>query len=216
MKIILLGPPGCGKGTQSKRLETAKSLIQLSTGDMLRAAAEAGTELGLKAKAIMDGGNLVADEVVVAIIGESLDQLDANQGIVLDGFPRNVAQAEELDKLLSSRGQGLDAVIELKADDEALVRRVTGRYKCDTCGQGYHDDFEQPKVSGVCDKCGGTSFSRRKDDTAETVLNRLSVYHDETRPVIAYYDKKGILSSVDGMADIDEVTKQINEVLEAI
>ncbi|MDH3740050.1 MAG: adenylate kinase [Hyphomicrobiales bacterium] len=215
MKIILLGPPGCGKGTQSKRLEVAKGLIQLSTGDMLRAAAEAGSELGLKAKAVMDGGNLVADEVVVAIIGERLDQLDPDQGIVLDGFPRNVAQAEALDDLLKSRGQDLDAVIELKADDEALVKRVTGRFKCDTCGQGYHDEFEQPKVSGVCDKCGGTSFSRRKDDTAETVRNRLEVYHGETRPVIAYYAEKGILSSVDGMADIDEVTKQINEVLEA-
>ncbi|NNE24311.1 MAG: adenylate kinase [Rhizobiales bacterium] len=215
MRIILLGPPGCGKGTQSKRLEVAKGLLQLSTGDMLRAAAEAGSELGLKAKAIMDGGNLVADEVVVAIIGERLDQLDPDQGIVLDGFPRNVAQAEALDNLLKSRGQNLDAVIELKVDDEALVKRVTGRFKCDTCGQGYHDEFEQPQVSGVCDKCGGTSFSRRKDDTAETVLNRLEVYYGETRPVIAYYGEKGILSSVDGMADIDEVTKQINEVLEA-
>ena len=216
MKLILLGPPGCGKGTQAKRLEEANGLIQLSTGAMLREAAEAGTELGLKAKAVMDGGNLVADEIVVAIIGERLDQLDPSQGMVLDGFPRNVAQAEALDELLKSKDLQIDAVIELAVDDDALVQRVTGRYNCDTCGQGYHDEFEQPKVSGVCDKCGGTSFSRRKDDTAETVRNRLRIYYEETRPVVAYYREKGVLSSVDGMAHIDEVTKQINEVLAAV
>ena len=215
MKVVLLGPPGCGKGTQAKRLEEAGGLTQLSTGEMLRAAAEAGTELGLKAKAVMDGGNLVADEIVVAIIGERLDDFDKEQGFVLDGFPRNVAQAEALDELLKARDLKLDVVIELVVDDDALVSRVTGRFKCDTCGQGYHDEFEQTKVSGVCDKCGGTSFSRRKDDTAETVRNRLKVYYDETKPVIDYYREKGILSGIDGMAHMDEVTKQINEVLEA-
>lgn len=213
MNMILLGPPGCGKGTQAKRLEAAFGLTQLSTGDMLRAAVAAGTEYGKQAKQVMDTGNLVSDEIVVAIIAERLDQTDVKNGFVLDGFPRNLAQAEALDSMLHAKGIKLDAVIEMQADDDALVERITGRYTCDECGKGYHDTFEIPKVEGVCDKCGNTGFIRRADDNAETVRKRLAIYHEQTSPGVEYYRKRGVLKSVDGMADIDEVTENLKEVL---
>jgi adenylate kinase len=213
VNVILLGPPGAGKGTQAKRLEERLGLVQLSTGDMLRAAVKAATPFGLKAKAVMERGDLVSDEIVLAIIAERLDQPDVKNGFILDGFPRNTAQAEALDRMLAGKNLRLDAVIEMKVDDEALVDRITGRYTCATCGKGYHDRFEKPKVAGVCDQCGGRQFTRRADDNEETVRSRLAVYHRETAPLVAYYGAKGNLETVDGMAAIDEVTRQLEEVL---
>lgn len=213
MNIILLGPPGAGKGTQAKRLEDSRSMVQLSTGDMLRAAVKAGSEIGRKAKAIMDAGKLVDDETMIGIISDRLDQPDLANGFILDGFPRTVAQAEALDKLLSDKGMKLDAVIEMQVDDAALTARITGRYTCAKCGQGYHDEFQKPEKEGVCDKCGSTEFSRRADDNAETVKSRLEAYHAQTAPILPYYKEKGTLKGVDGMADIDDVTKQIEGIL---
>ncbi|MEM9877698.1 MAG: adenylate kinase [Pseudomonadota bacterium] len=209
MNIILLGPPGAGKGTQARRIEDEKSMVQLSTGDMLRAAVAAGTPVGLKAKAAMDAGALVTDEIVVGIISDRIDEPDAKDGFILDGFPRNIAQAEALDIMLTEKGLSLDRVIEMKVDDEALVKRVTGRFTCVTCGAGFHDEFKPTKVPGECDECDNPEFTRRKDDNAETVRDRLKVYHGETAPLIDYYSSKGRLVSIDGMADIDEVTEQI-------
>ena len=216
MNIILLGPPGAGKGTQAKRLETARGLVQLSTGDMLRAAATSGSELGRQAKQIMDAGQLVPDEVMIQMISERIDLPDCAQGFILDGFPRTTPQAEALDRMLTAKGRGLDAVIEMKVDDEALVERITGRYTCAQCGAGYHDRFQQPKVAGVCDVCGGTDILRRADDNEETVRARLVAYHGQTVPILPYYGAKGILKSVDGMAPIDQVTRQIDELLDAV
>ncbi|MGI9373251.1 MAG: adenylate kinase, partial [Hyphomicrobiales bacterium] len=211
--LILLGPPGSGKGTQAKRIEEARGLVQLSTGDMLRAAVAAKTEIGLKAKEVMDAGELVSDEIVVSIISDRLDEPDLADGFILDGFPRTVAQAEALDTLLSEKGIMLDAVIEMQVDDEPLIKRITGRYTCTHCGKGYHDEFEKPVKDGVCDKCGGTEFKRRADDNEETVRSRLKAYHARTAPLLPYYEKQGVLKSIDGMADIDQVSHQINEVL---
>jgi adenylate kinase len=213
VNLILLGPPGAGKGTQAKLIEERHGMKQLSTGEMLRAAVAAGTETGRKAKAIMDRGELVPDEVVVGIIADRLAQPDVAKGFILDGFPRNTAQAEALDKMLAGKGLKLHAVVEMKVDDEALVERITGRYTCSTCGKGYHDQFEKPRVADVCDACGGTAFTRRADDNEKTVRDRLAVYNKQTAPLVQYYGGRGTLKTIDGMADIAEVTRQIETVL---
>nr|WP_315384538.1 adenylate kinase [uncultured Sphingomonas sp.] len=213
MNIILLGPPGAGKGTQAKRLETERGMVQLSTGDMLRAAVKAGTPTGLKAKAVMEAGELVSDAIVSGIIGERLDMADTEKGAIFDGYPRTYAQAESLDELLSARGRKLDYVIELLVNEEALVDRVEGRFTCAKCGEGYHDKYKLPKVDGVCDVCGSTEFKRRPDDNAETVRTRMAEYRAKTAPILPFYEEKGLVRRVDGMADIDEVTRQIAAVL---
>ena len=213
MNLILLGPPGAGKGTQAKLLADSRGLKQLSTGDMLRSAVAAGTEQGLKAKALMDKGDLVPDAVVVSIIADRLEAPDVKNGFILDGFPRNEAQAIALDRMLDEKNLKLNAVIEMKVDDEALVERITGRYTCAKCGQGYHDRFHQPKKRGVCDNCGSTEFTRRADDNEKTVRDRLNIYHKQTAPLVSYYGKKGVLRSVDGMADIARVNRQIADEL---
>ena len=213
MILVLLGPPGAGKGTQAKRLEAKYGLAQLSTGDMLRAAVAAGTEVGQRAKAIMEAGQLVPDDVVIGIIAERIAQADCAQGFVLDGFPRTEAQAEALDALLARTGRKLDRVIELKVDVEQLVTRIAGRFTCAKCGEGYHDHFKRPRHEGVCDQCGGTEFTRRADDRAETVRARLDAYNAQTAPILPYYRSKGLLVEVDGMAEMDEVTRQLDQVI---
>jgi adenylate kinase len=191
----------------------AHGVPQLSTGDMLRAAVAAGTELGKMAKVIMDRGDLVPDDVIVGMISERIDQSDCAGGFILDGFPRSLPQAEALDRMLSERGLALDHVIEMRVDDDALVERLAGRFTCARCGAGYHDKFQQPKVAGICDRCGGTAFTRRDDDNETTVRARLAVYHEQTAPLVPYYKGHGVLRIVDGMADIDEVTRQIETVV---
>lgn len=213
MNLILLGPPGAGKGTQARRLEDTRGLVQLSTGDMLRAMVAEGGPLGQQAKEIMAAGKLMPDELMVKIIGERISKPDVANGFILDGFPRTVAQAESLDAMLAEKGLKLHHVIEMRVVDEILVERVTGRYTCAKCGKGYHDSFEKPKVEGVCDSCGGTEFKRRADDNAETVTTRLSQYHQQTAPILPYYQDHGVLKTVDGMADIDEVSRQIEAIL---
>lgn len=213
MIVILFGPPGAGKGTQAQRLEKSKGLIQLSTGDMLRAAVAQKTHYGQKAKEKMDAGQLVSDDIVIGIIADRIKADDCKDGFLLDGFPRNVAQAEALDAMLAEEGVKLDAVVEMKVDDEVLVDRISGRYTCAKCNQGYHDTNLKPAVEGVCDHCGSTEFKRRDDDNAETVAKRLKEYYAQTAPVLPYYADKGILQQVDGMAAIDEVAAQIDAVL---
>ncbi|MCJ1959391.1 adenylate kinase [Novosphingobium mangrovi (ex Hu et al. 2023)] len=213
MNIILLGPPGAGKGTQAQRLVERHGMRQLSTGDMLRAAVKAGTPTGLEAKAIMERGELVSDAIVSALIGDELDAMGPDTGAIFDGYPRTAAQAEALDGILAERGRRLDHVIELGVDEEALVERITGRFTCAACGKGYHDSFEQPKVPGTCDKCGGTEFKRRPDDNAETVRTRLAEYRAKTAPILPIYEERGIVAKVDGMADMDDVTASIEGVL---
>jgi adenylate kinase len=215
MNLILLGPPGAGKGTQAQRIQDRHGAVQLSTGDMLRAAVAAGTEVGKQAKAVMEAGKLVSDDIMVRLIAERIDQPDTRQGFILDGFPRTIAQAEALDKMLASKGLKLDAVIEMKVDDEVLTRRIAGRYSCAKCGTVYHDETKKPRAAGVCDKCGSTEFTRRKDDNAETVKARLEAYHAQTAPLLPYYRARGVLKSVDGMAPIDEVTVQLETLLKA-
>jgi adenylate kinase len=215
MNLILLGPPGAGKGTQAKRLEDRHSLVQLSTGDMLRAVVASGAPLGQQAKEIMAAGKLMPDELMIEMIADRITKPDCSTGFILDGFPRTVPQAEALDHMLEEKGLKLDHVIEMKVDDAALVERITGRYTCAKCGQGYHDKFQTPKVSGVCDVCGSTDFTRRADDNAETVTTRLAAYHKQTAPILPYYKGRGVLETVDGMADIDVVTEQIEALLKA-
>lgn len=213
MNLIFLGPPGAGKGTQARMFAEGNGYVQLSTGDMLRAAAAAGTKIGKKVKDVMERGELVADDIVIGIISDRIDEPDCKNGFILDGFPRTVAQAEALDALLRDKGKTLDAVIEIKADDERLVERITGRFTCARCGEGYHDTFRRPKKDGVCDKCGSTEFTRREDDNEETVRNRLKAYHAQTAPLVSYYGATGRLKSIDGMQDIATVKKRIEEAL---
>ncbi|MDE4172763.1 adenylate kinase [Phaeobacter sp. PT47_59] len=205
--LILLGPPGAGKGTQARMLEESFGLVQLSTGDLLRAAVAAGTEAGKAAKSVMESGGLVSDEIVIAILRDRLAEPDCAKGVILDGFPRTAVQAEALDALLSETGQKINAAISLEVDDDAMVTRVAGRYTCAGCGEGYHDSFKQPQKAGTCDKCGGTEMKRRADDNAETVASRLAAYHEQTAPLIAYYGDKGVLQKIDAMGQIDEVAK---------
>lgn len=214
MNIVLLGPPGAGKGTQAKRLESKHNMVQLSTGEMLRQVAASGSELGKEAKRVMDAGRLMPDELMVRLIAEKIDQ-DRRDGFILDGFPRTVRQAECLDQMLAKKGLKLDAVIEMKVDEEALIERITGRFSCSTCGAGYHDKFQRPEVDGVCDFCGGTEFTRRADDNEETVRARMDAYKRQTAPILPYYREKGILRTIDGMASIDAIGEEIEATLEA-
>jgi len=216
MELILLGPPGAGKGTQSKLLEARYGVVQVSTGDMLRAEVKAGSAIGLEAKGVMAAGGLVSDDLIIRMIGERISRPDCENGFILDGFPRTVPQAEALDKLLHDTKVDLDAVIELKVDEPVLVERISGRYSCAKCGTGYHDTFKHPHVEGVCDKCGSTEFTRRPDDKAETVHARLEAYRADTVPILPYYQAKGRLFTVDGMADMDEVERQIEAVLRKV
>jgi adenylate kinase len=214
MNIILLGPPGAGKGTQAARLVETRGMVQLSTGDMLRAAVKAGTPTGIKAKAVMESGGLVSDDIVSGIIGEALDALAADTGVIFDGYPRTEPQAHSLDALLAARGRTLHHVIELEVDEDALVERITGRFTCGTCGEGYHDTFKQPAKPGVCDKCGGTEFKRRADDNEETVRTRMAEYRAKTAPILPIYEARGIVSRVDGMSDMNDVTVAIAKILD--
>ena len=213
MNIILLGPPGAGKGTQSAGLVERHAMRQLSTGDMLRAAVKAQTPVGLKAKAVMDRGELVSDEIVAELIDAELTALDADTGAIFDGFPRTVPQAQMLDSILAKHGRELDHVIELAVDEDALVKRITGRFSCAECGALYHDTANPPAKEGVCDVCGSTEFKRRPDDNEQTVRHRLQVYRDETAPILPGYEERGIVTRVDGMADIDAVAKEIDAIL---
>jgi adenylate kinase len=214
MKMILLGPPGAGKGTQAQYLQNKLGIAKLSTGDMLRAAVASGSELGQQAKTIMAAGGLVPDALVVSLIRDRIQQDDCRNGFILDGFPRTLAQAEALDVTLKEDNKQLDFVIELQVDDKQLIDRITGRFSCAKCGAGYHDSFKQPRSAGVCDECGGVEFTRRDDDKAETVTKRLAAYHQQTAPLLPYYRARGVLTTLDGMAEIEEVTKQIDQVIE--
>jgi adenylate kinase len=212
--IILLGPPGAGKGTQASRLERDRSMVQLSTGDMLRAAVAAKTPVGLEAKAVMDSGGLVSDEIVTGILSERLDQDDVRSGFILDGYPRTEAQAHSLDSLLAEKGMTLHHVIEMIVDEDALVERITGRFSCASCGEGYHDRYKRPKAEGTCDRCGSENFKRRPDDNEETVRNRLVEYRAKTAPILPHYEAAGLVRRIDGMAPIRDVEAAIEAILD--
>ena len=216
MNLIFLGPPGGGKGTQARQVQDRFCIVQLSTGDMLREAIAANTEVGRKAKEVMDQGGLVPDDIMVSMIRERIQRPDAAKGFLLDGFPRTVAQAEALDRMLQTLGADLDAVIEIRVPDDELIRRVTGRFTCANCGEGYHQEFKRPEVDGVCDKCGSTEFTRRGDDNAETVANRLQAYHDQTAPIIPYYEARRLLRVVDGTRPIEEVNDEIARIVREV
>ncbi len=207
--LILLGPPGAGKGTQARMLEDKFGLVQLSTGDLLRAAVAAGTEAGKAAKAVMEAGDLVSDEIVINILRDRLAEADCAKGVILDGFPRTTVQAQALDRLLVENGARINAAISLDVEDAAMVTRIAGRYTCGSCGEGYHDSFKQPNAEGVCDTCGGTDFKRRADDNAETVASRLEAYHAQTAPLIDYYAKQNALSRVDAMGAIETIAADL-------
>lgn len=213
MNIILLGPPGAGKGTQAQRLVETRGMVQLSTGDMLRAAVKAGTPVGMKAKAVMEAGELVSDAIVSALIGEHLDA-SRDKGAIFDGFPRTKHQAAALEMLLGEKGRTLDYVIELEVDEEALVERITGRFSCANCGAGYHDRFKLPKVENTCDVCGAHEFKRRPDDNEQTVRTRMAEYRAKTAPILPYYEERGLVRRVDGMASVEEVAAQIDAILD--
>ncbi len=213
--LILLGPPGAGKGTQARMLEEDFGLIQLSTGDLLRAAVASGSDAGKRAKAVMEAGQLVSDDIVLAILKDRMAQPDVAHGIILDGFPRTAGQAADLDSLLAATGQKITAVLSREVDDDAMVGRVSGRYTC-ACGEGYHDQFKQPAQAGVCDKCGGTTFKRRADDNAETVRERLRAYHAQTAPLIAYYEGHGVLQKIDAMGPIADIRRALGQIVAGV
>src|SRR5512135_3156267 len=216
MNLILLGPPGAGKGTQAARLERERGLIQLSTGDMLRAAVASGSELGTRIKTIMNEGKLVPDDIIIAMIADRIGQADCRKGFILDGFPRTVPQAEALDRMLKEKGMKLDHVIEMRVDDDALINRIAGRYACAGCGAGYHESFKRPKADGICDACGGKKFTRRDDDTPETVRARLAAYHHHTPPILPYYQSTRPLHNFHCMPSIPEVPPHIHQVFSTL
>ena len=213
MILILLGPPGAGKGTQAKKLQDDFGIIQLSTGDMLRAEVSLESKIGQRCKEAMEAGKLVSDDLIIDIIASRIGEDDCKNGFILDGFPRTTAQAKALDAMFAEKGLGIDYVIEISVNDDALIQRITGRFSCAQCGAGYHDEFQKPEIEGVCDHCGGKEFTRRSDDNTETVRARLEEYHQQTAPIITYYENKGLVEKVDGMAPIDSVSEQLNAIL---
>ncbi len=216
MNLIFLGPPGAGKGTQAKILEQKYNLIQLSTGDMLREAIAKKTDIGLKVEKIISEGKLVSDDIMVAIISDRIDQADCQNGFILDGFPRTEAQAEALELMLKEKGKTLDGVLRLIVDEDALVQRICGRFTCANCGEGYHDSFKPTQTNGVCDKCGSTDFKRRPDDNETSIRTRLTAYNEQTAPIIPFYEAQSLVYEIDGMAEIDTVSKEVLNTVEQI